>query len=75
MISAAAHSGTPDTMAQASAALREVVPRLVALVRSIPDPHAVSVGAWTVGDVAAHLTHVFRFDADAIAARPSRTPR
>ncbi|MEV0350158.1 maleylpyruvate isomerase N-terminal domain-containing protein [Nonomuraea sp. NPDC050680] len=70
MIPAAAHGGAADAMAQARAALREVVPRLVALVRSVPDPHAVAVGTWTVGDVAAHLTHVLRFDADAVAARP-----
>ncbi|MEH1126714.1 maleylpyruvate isomerase N-terminal domain-containing protein [Micromonospora sp. CPCC 206061] len=70
MAPAAAYGGGPDTMARARVALREVVPRLVALVRSVPDPHAVSVGTWTVGDVAAHLAHVFRFDADAVAARP-----
>ncbi|MFD1544543.1 maleylpyruvate isomerase N-terminal domain-containing protein [Nonomuraea guangzhouensis] len=59
-----------DTLAQARAALREVVPHLVTLVRNVPDPHAISVGTWTVGDVAAHLTHVFHLDTDAIAARP-----
>ncbi|MFG2005021.1 maleylpyruvate isomerase N-terminal domain-containing protein [Spirillospora sp. NPDC048911] len=57
-------------MAQARVALREVVPRLVALVRSVPDAHSVSVGTWTVGDVAAHLAHVFRMDTDAINGRP-----
>jgi hypothetical protein len=57
-------------MAQARAALREVVPRLVTLVRKAPDPDSVSVGTWTVGDVAAHLTHVFALDTDAVAARP-----
>ncbi|MFI7144035.1 hypothetical protein ACIBO2_03905 [Nonomuraea sp. NPDC050022] len=70
MVPTAAYGGAPDTMARARVALREVVPRLVALVRSVPDPHAISVGAWTVGDVAAHLAHVFRFDTDAVAARP-----
>ncbi|SDX30488.1 hypothetical protein SAMN05421504_102975 [Amycolatopsis xylanica] len=59
-----------DTLAQARAALHEVVPRLVDLLRSAPDAGAASVGAWTVGDVAAHLSHVFRFDTDAIAGKP-----
>ncbi|MBO0769927.1 MAG: maleylpyruvate isomerase N-terminal domain-containing protein [Actinobacteria bacterium] len=63
-------SGTPGTMAEARAALREVVPSLVALVRSVPDASSASVGAWTVGDVAAHLSHDFRADTDAIAGRP-----
>jgi hypothetical protein len=59
-----------DTLAQVRAALRDVVPGLVALVRSVPDANSVSVGTWTVGDVAAHLSHVLRFDTDAIAGRP-----
>ena len=63
-------SHAPDTLAEARAALREVVPRLVALVRSVRDPNAASVGTWTVGDVAAHLSHGFRADTDAIAGRP-----
>ncbi|MGI5350336.1 maleylpyruvate isomerase N-terminal domain-containing protein [Streptomyces sp. CA-250714] len=70
MVPAPTHSGAPDTLAQACAALRDVVPRLVALVRSVPDANAASVGTWTVGDVAAHLSHVFRFDTDALAGRP-----
>ena len=70
MVPAATHSGAPDTMAQARAALREVVPRLVTLVRSVPDANSVAVGTWTVGDVAAHLAHVFRMDTDALAGGP-----
>lgn len=71
MVPAATHSGgAPDTMAQVRAALRDVVLSLVALVRSAPDPDAPSVGTWTVGDVAAHLSHSFRADTDAIAGRP-----
>ncbi|WP_169736621.1 maleylpyruvate isomerase N-terminal domain-containing protein [Pseudonocardia spinosispora] len=66
----AAHSGAPDTMAQARAALRDVVPSLVALVRGVPDATTASVGAWTVGEVAAHLSHSFRADTDALAGRP-----
>jgi hypothetical protein len=61
---------TDTTMAQARAALRDVVPSLVTLVRSVPDANSVSVGTWTVGDVAAHLSHVLRFDTDALAGRP-----
>ncbi|WP_158885164.1 maleylpyruvate isomerase N-terminal domain-containing protein [Amycolatopsis anabasis] len=70
MVPAATHSGAPDALAQARAALRDIVPHLVALVRSIPDANAASVGTWTVGDVAAHLSHDFRADTDAIAGRP-----
>jgi uncharacterized protein (TIGR03083 family) len=70
LVPAATPSRVPDTLAQARAALREVVPRLVEVVRSAPDPDAASVGTWTVGDVAAHLSHVFRADSDAIAGRP-----
>ncbi|MBB6380307.1 hypothetical protein BKA01_007582 [Pseudonocardia eucalypti] len=57
-------------MTQARAALREIVPGLVALVRSVPDTNSASVGTWTVGDVAAHLSHSFRADTDAIAGKP-----
>lgn len=69
-VPAATHSGGSDTLAQARAALRDVVPRLVTLVRSVPDPDSSAVGTWTVGDVAAHLAHVFRLDTDAVAGRP-----
>lgn len=70
MVPAATHSGASDTMAQARAALRDVVPRLVTLARSVPDANSASVGTWTVGEVAAHLSHVFRVDTDAVAGRP-----
>lgn len=59
-----------DTVLQARAALRDVVPELVTLVRSIPDAESASVGTWTAGDVAAHLSHFLRADTDAIADRP-----
>jgi hypothetical protein len=59
-----------DTLARVRAALREVVPSLVTLVRGIPDANAASVGTWAVGDVAAHLSHFFRLDTDAIAGNP-----
>jgi hypothetical protein len=69
-VPAATHSGGSDILAQARSALRDVVPRLVALVRSVSDPGSGAVGTWTVGDVAAHLAHVFRLDADAVAGGP-----
>ena len=66
----AADTEAPDTMTLARAALRDVVPSLVALLQSASDANAASVGTWTVGDVAAHVSHVFRADTDAIAGRP-----
>jgi hypothetical protein len=57
-------------MVEARAALQNVAPSLAALVRSVSDTNAASVGTWTVGDVAAQLSHVFRVDTDAIAGRP-----
>ncbi len=59
-----------DTMAQTRAALRDVLPSLVALVRSLPNADTGSVGTWTVSEIAAHLSHVFRFDTDALAGNP-----
>ncbi|KOG11807.1 MULTISPECIES: maleylpyruvate isomerase N-terminal domain-containing protein [Streptomyces] len=42
------------------AALADVVPRLVRLLRDVPDPKAASgVPVWTVGDVGAHLAAVY----------------
>jgi hypothetical protein len=70
MVPAATHRGASDTLAEARTALREVAPRLIALVRSVDNPNSASVGTWTVADVAAHLSHVFRVDTDAIAGRP-----
>jgi hypothetical protein len=70
VVPTATHSDAPDSMVQARAALQNVAPSLAALVRSVSDINAASVGTWTVGDVAAHLSHVFRVDTDAIAGRP-----
>ncbi|MFI7673925.1 maleylpyruvate isomerase N-terminal domain-containing protein [Actinophytocola sp. NPDC049390] len=56
-------------MTEARAALRDVAGELVALLGHAPDADAPSVGTWTVGDVAAHLSHVFRFDTDAVAGK------
>src|ERR1700680_1632773 len=44
---------------RAYAALRTVVPRLSALIRSIKRPAQPAVGEWNVGDVAVHLAHVW----------------
>ncbi len=70
MVQAVTSTAGTVTLAEARAALREVVPSLTARVRSISDPDAASIGTWGVAQVAAHLSHVFRFDADAIAGRP-----
>lgn len=63
--------GVSGTMPEARTALRDVVGELVPLLRRVPDAAAPSVGTWTVADVAAHLSHVFRFDIDAIAGKPA----
>lgn len=59
-----------DTMDQARAALRDVVPRLVTLIRGVRDAGTPSIGTWTAGDVAAHLSHVLRLDTDVLAGKP-----
>src|SRR3954471_14667019 len=56
-----------DTMNEARAAIRDVVPELAALVRSIPYRDAAAVGTWGAADVAAHICHVFGVDTDALA--------
>lgn len=50
-------------------ALREAISSLVPMVRTIPDADAHGVGSWSVSDVAAHLSHTFRVDIDALAGR------
>lgn len=64
-------AGGTDTLTEARAALGDVVPRLTALVGQIPDSDRASVGAWRAAQVAAHLSHVFRLETDAIAGRPA----
>ncbi len=68
-----AATAAPDTMTEARAALREVVPEFARLVRSIPDPNAVAVGTWRAVDVAAHVSHVCGADTDALAGRSMPT--
>lgn len=70
MVPAATHGGAPDNIAQVRAAVHDVAASLAILVGGVSDTNAASVGTWTVGDVAAHLSHVFRVDTDAIAGRP-----
>jgi len=43
----------------AQAALREEVERVVALLRSVRNPTAHAVGAWSLAEVATHLSHAF----------------
>lgn len=57
------------TLEAARNAVAELTPRLSDLLRRLPDPAAPSVGAWTAGDVAAHLTHVAELDAEAARGR------
>ena len=66
-------SAAQDTLADARAALREVVPEFVRLVRSVPDPNAAAVGTWRAADVAAHVSHVCGADTDALAGRTMPT--
>lgn len=64
-------TSTADTLTQARAAVADVVPSLVALLSGVRDTSVASVGDWTVGDVAAHLSHVFQCDTDVLAGRPA----
>lgn len=59
-----------ETLAEARAALRAVAPRLTALVRGISDPGATAIGTWGATEVAAHLSHAFHGDTDALAGKP-----
>ncbi|MFD0343744.1 hypothetical protein ACFVH0_34575 [Streptomyces sp. NPDC127117] len=54
------------------AALRAVVPRLVRLLRGVPDPNASrGVPLWTVGDVGAHLAAVYLAYCSVVTAEES----
>ena len=61
---------TEVTFERACAAVRDVLPRLTDILRTRPDPAAVAVGSWTLGDVAAHLSHVMDKDTAAVAQEP-----
>src|ERR1700742_3577519 len=45
--------------AQLQAALREEVRRVAALLRSIRDPEATTVGGWSIAELAMHLSQVW----------------
>ena len=51
-------------------ALAEVLPSLTQMLRKQRDGSARAVGTWTVGDVAAHLSHVIERDRDSLFGRP-----
>lgn len=63
----------PVTLADAQRAVAALTPSLVRLLRSLPDPGAPAVGAWTASDVAAHLAHVAELDAAAVRGRGPAT--
>src|SRR5262249_34915441 len=44
---------------QQQAALRQAVGRATALLRSSPDPARPALGAWSLGDLAMHLSQVW----------------
>lgn len=70
-------AATVDTT-EARTALASVVPRLVALIRSIRNPSAPALGEWNTGDVAVHLAQVWEalpaLSSGALAS-PIRDPR
>ena len=66
----ASSGGAPvNLMEPAREALREVAPRLAELVRSIPDPGATAIGTWTAAEVAAHISHAYRADINALTGQ------
>lgn len=59
----------PSHLAEARAAIAAIGPDFVRLVREgVGD--APSIGRWTVGDVACHVSHAIKVDADALAGHP-----
>jgi len=44
--------------AEALAAVASMASRISSLIRSVPDPGAPALGAWTAGEHAAHKAHV-----------------
>jgi uncharacterized protein (TIGR03083 family) len=68
-----AHRAVTPLVARETVA--DVASRFAALLRAVPDAAAPAVGAWTVGDVAAHVTHVAELDASAAQGRVGETLR
>jgi SCP-2 sterol transfer family len=52
-------NATRASWQQGQDALRDVVGRVTALLRSIENPSAPAVGQWNLGEVAVHLTHAW----------------
>jgi uncharacterized protein (TIGR03083 family) len=52
----------PVSLETARNAVADLTPKMTSLLRSVPDPSAPAVGAWTVGDVAAHVGQVVGLD-------------
>ena len=46
------------TLSKARAAIEAVTLRLTVLLRGVTDPNTHAVGEWSIGEVAAHLSHV-----------------
>jgi hypothetical protein len=55
-------SDLPD-LAEARRTVADAGQQMLSLLRSGLDPTRRAIGHWTVGDLAAHLSHVFAFDA------------
>lgn len=55
---------------EARVAICELLPSLTQMLRQQRDGSARAVGSWTVGDVAAHLSHVMERDHDSLTGRP-----
>jgi hypothetical protein len=55
---------------QACLALADVLPRLTEILRAQRDGSARAIGSWTLGDAAAHLSHVMERDTESVSGRP-----
>jgi hypothetical protein len=61
---------TPVGWAEALSAVASMASRISSLIRSIPDPNAPTLGVWTAGQLAAHITHVYEVDLDLLNEVP-----
>jgi hypothetical protein len=55
---------------EARTAVETLAARIVGLIRAVRAPDAPALGAWTAGQLAAHLTHVFEVDRDLVNQVP-----
>ena len=60
---------------QLEAAIRSLGDQLVAVLRSVRNPEAIAIGEWTVGDVAAHLSHAFEVETRIVRGEASTVER